>query len=187
MSSDQIVRKPLRVRGRSNRTLDQRLVLRFPRLSDAYARLIIGRLPPTSRFRQAVVWRASRLGLEAFNRRDLDAATAVGHPEFEYHPPSEFVDVGFFEPCYFGPAGFRKYVSAWSDVFSADLRIEPVQLIDLGDRIVLLGELPTSGQASHVPLRGKFATVSTMKDGKAIRVQAYLDHAEALAAVGLRT
>jgi hypothetical protein len=31
----EIVRKPLRVRERSNRTPDQRLFLRFPRLVDA--------------------------------------------------------------------------------------------------------------------------------------------------------
>jgi len=48
-----IVRKPLRVREQSRRTLDQRLALRFPRLASASARLF-GKLPPTSRIRQCV-------------------------------------------------------------------------------------------------------------------------------------
>jgi ketosteroid isomerase-like protein len=183
--SVEIVRKPLRARERSGRTLDQRLALRFPRLSDAYARLIIARLPPTSRVRQAAIWRGSRLGMEAFNRRDIEAAVSYGHADFEYHPPREFVEVGFFEPCYRGAAGFRRYVSAWSDVFGPDLRAEPVELIDLGDRIVLLAELPARAQASGIPFTGTIATVSLLKDGKVIRVQAYLDHGEALAAVGL--
>jgi len=64
MSSDRIVRKPLHARERSHRTLDQRLCLRFPRLAAATFRRI-GRLPPRSRLRQASLWRAAGLGLEA--------------------------------------------------------------------------------------------------------------------------
>jgi hypothetical protein len=60
----EVVRKPLRVRERSSRPLDQRLFLRFPRLVEAYARLI-GRLPPTSRIRQAALWRAARNGAQS--------------------------------------------------------------------------------------------------------------------------
>ena len=71
MASDQIVRKPLRARERSSRTLDQRLLLRFPRLAAASFRLI-GKLPPRSRVRQAALWRAIQLAVEAYNRRDLD-------------------------------------------------------------------------------------------------------------------
>jgi ketosteroid isomerase-like protein len=181
----EFIRKPLRVRARSSRTLDQRLALRFPRLFDAYARLVVGRLPPTSRVRQAAAWRGSRLGMEAFNRRDIDAAMSLAHPGFEYLPPPEFVEAGFFEPCYRGSAGFRRYVSTWSEVLGAELRVEPVELIDMGDRIVMLAHLPMRAQASGVPLTGTIATVSTMTHGKAIRVQTYLDHAQALEAVGL--
>jgi ketosteroid isomerase-like protein len=178
-----VVRKPLRVREQASRTFDQRLALRFPRLSDAYARFVLQRLPPTSRIRQASVWRGSRLGMEAFNRRDIDAAVSYGHPDFEYYPPHEFVEAGFFDACYRGAAGFRDYVSVWSD--AVGVRVEPVELIDLGDRIVMLAELPTLAQASGVPISGKIATVSVLTDGKASRVHTYLDHAEALAAVGL--
>jgi hypothetical protein len=124
--------------------------------------------------------------MEAFNRRDLEAAVAPGSSDFEYIPPREFVEAGFFEPCYRGPAGFRKFVSTWSDVFGPDLRVEPVELIDLGDRIVLLAALPVRAQASGVPVTGKIATVSVLKQGRAIHVQGYLDHAEALEAAGLR-
>ena len=68
----EVVRKPLRVRERSRRTLDQRLSLRFPGLAAAFLRRIL-KLPPSSRLRQATLWRGVRLGLEAYNRRDLDA------------------------------------------------------------------------------------------------------------------
>jgi ketosteroid isomerase-like protein len=181
----EVVRKPLRVGEGSRRPLDQRLTLRFPRLADAYTRFVIARLPPTSRFRQAAVWRASRLGMEAFNRRDVEAAVSYGRPDFEFEAPREFVEVGF-DRSYRGAAGFRKYMSTWSEVFGPDLRVEPVELIDAGDRIVLLANLRARGQASGIPLTGTIATVSFLNHGKATHVQAFFDHAEALEAAGLR-
>jgi ketosteroid isomerase-like protein len=181
----EVVRKPLRVGEGSSRPLDQRLTLRFPRLADAYTRFIIARLPPTSRFRQAAVWRATRLGMEAFNRRDVEAAVSNGHPDFEFEPPREFLEVGF-DRSYRGPAGFRKYMSTWSDVFGPDVRVEPVELVDAGDRVVLLADLRARGQASGIPFTGTIATVSFLNHGKATHVQAFFDHAEALEAAGIR-
>jgi hypothetical protein len=185
MSSDHVVRKPLRLRDRPSRPLDQRLAVRFPRLVNGYIRLLF-RLPPSSRFRQAVVWRGSQLVTEAFNRRDLDAAVTGTSRDFEFRPPHSWVDGGFAEPVYRGRAGFREFVSTWSDVWGPDLRMEAVELIDLGDRLVLLGELPTTGVASGLLFTGRFATVSELKDGITVRVQMYLNQAEALEAVGLR-
>jgi hypothetical protein len=184
--TDQVVREPLQVREASTRTLDQRLLLRFPRLVGPYAR-VVGRLPPHSRLRHAAVWRSFQLATEALNRRDLDAALIGYHGDRELHPPREFVEAGFAESCYRGPAGSRKYISEWSDVWGGDLRIaEPAELIDLGDRIVALAMLPSRAQASGLPLSTKWACVLTLKDGEVIRQQDYLDHAQALEAAGLR-
>jgi ketosteroid isomerase-like protein len=180
-----IVRRPIRVRRRSSRTLDQRLLLRFPRLLVSSARLV-GRLPPTSRVRQAVVSRSFRLATEALNRRDLDAALIAYHPDREHYPPREFVEAGFAEPCYRGPLGFRKYMSEWSEVWGGDLRVEPTELIDMDDRIVALATLPNRAQASGIQFSPEWAAVLTLKDGDVISQQDYLDHTEALEAVGLR-
>jgi len=180
----QIIRKPLRVRQRTSRTLEQRLAIRFPWLVAIQASLM-ARLSTGSRLRNLMVWRGSQLGMEAFNRRDVDAAVLAGHADFEMNPPREYVEVGFFEPSYRGPDGFRKYVATWSDVLGPELGVVPAELIDLGDRIVLLADLDGRAQASGVPFTGKIATVSTLKRGRATRVQTYLDHAEALEAVGL--
>ena len=65
------------------------------------------------------------------------------------------------------------------------LRVEPVELIDLWDRLVVLADLPVRGRASGVPLTEKFAGVYTLRDGRTVRQQDYLDHAQALEAVGL--
>jgi hypothetical protein len=120
----QVVRRPLRAAQRSGRTLDVRLLLRFPRLAVAYLRLI-GKLPPRSRLRQAALWRGIRLGVEAFNRRDLDTVTIVYHPDLEYYPYREFVEATLADRCYHGPSGYRTYISAQSEVWGNDVRLEP--------------------------------------------------------------
>jgi ketosteroid isomerase-like protein len=180
----EVVRTPLRVRERSSRPLDQRLFLRFPRLVEAYARLI-GRLPPGSRLRQPALWRATRHGLEAFNRRDFEAVMIAHHPERELHPPRELVDSGIADPSYRGPAGYMAFMSNWFNAWGA-LRVEPQELIDLGDRGVPLGRITWGGGGSGVPIDQCFAAVYDLKDGKAIRERQYFDHTEALEAVGLR-
>jgi hypothetical protein len=184
MPSGQIVRKPLAVRELSGRTVSQRFFIRFPGVATAYARWV-GRKPPRSRVRQAAVWRGSQLAIEALNRRDLDAALIAYHPDRELHPPNEFVEAGFVEPCYRGPAGLRRYMSEWSDVWGGTLRVEPTELIDLGDRLVILAMLPSRAQASGLPLRSEWATVMTLKRGDVVDQRDYTNHGEALAAAGL--
>jgi len=181
----QIVRRPLRVRQRSRRTLDQRLLLSFPRLAAAAFRLI-GRLPPSSRVRQAALWRGVQYGLEAYNRRDLEVVSMGFGPDLEYYPYREFVEAGLAEPCYHGPAGYRDYIAGTYEVWGADVRLEPTELIDLGDRLVVLADMPMRAQASGVPLGETYACVQTLKDGRVVRHHDYLDQAEALEAVGLR-
>jgi len=185
MSSHQVVRKPVRLREGSSRAFEQRLFTRLPWLAAPSLRLI-AKLQPSSRLRQALVWRGIRQSVEAFNRRDLDALAPTLDPDFEFHPPREVVESGFFEPCYLGAAGYRKYVSELSDVWGADMRVESLDLLDLGDRFVMLLDVPVRARASGVPLTGKLASVATLAEGRVIHQQDYFDHAEALEAVGVR-
>jgi ketosteroid isomerase-like protein len=179
-----IVRKPLAAREQSRRTLDQRVFMRFPGLAAASARLI-GRLPPGSRIREAAIWRANQLAVEAYNRRDLDAFAITCDPEFEYHPARIWVDAGLVEPAYRGLEGYRRYVAATAEVWANEVYVKPRELIDLGDRVVMLADVPMRAQVSGVPLTEAFALVITLRRGRAIRLQEYFDHAEALEAVGL--
>jgi ketosteroid isomerase-like protein len=180
----EIVRKPLTVRERSRRTLDQRLFLRFPRLA-ARALGRIAKLPPRSRLRQAAIWRSARLALEAYNRRDMDAVGIGYHAEFEYHPAQNWVEAGLLEPCYRGLEGHKRYVASTAEVFGAEVYVKPVELIDAGERIAVLAKVPMRAQASGIRLTEAFALVSTFADGKVIRTHEYYDYAEALAAVGV--
>ena len=185
MSSRQVVRKRVPLRVGKSRAFEQRLFARVPWLAAPTLRLV-ARLPPRSRLRQALMWRGIRLSAEAFNRRDLDALAPTRDPDFEFHPPREGVAAGFFEPCYRGDAGYRRYISELSDVWGADMRIESLELIDMGERLVMLLDVPVRARASGVPLTGKLASVATLANGRVIHQQDYFDHDEAVEAVGLR-
>ena len=52
------------------------------------------------------MWHGMRIGVEAYNRRDLDAVVINYHPDLEYYPYREFVESGLAEPCYHGPSGY---------------------------------------------------------------------------------
>jgi ketosteroid isomerase-like protein len=183
MESGQLVRMPLRVRGSSARTVGQRLLLRFPWLAVGSTRLL-DRLPPSSRFRQTFLRRAAGFGIEAFNRRDFDVARLAHHPDCEYQPPREMIEAGFVRSSYRGPAGYRELMSDWSQ--AGDLHVEDAQLIDLGNRWVLLATLSLSWhRRADTPFSRSWASVLTLKEGRPISEQYYWDHAEAFEAAGL--
>ena len=180
----EVVRQPLATREGAGRTLDQRIQLRFPRLATLNA-LLIARLPTTSRFRQAAVKRTARLALEAFNRRDLDAAVAGAHPAFEYHPNKDWADAGLVEPSYRGLSEYRRYVATVDEVWGGQNYLTGREVIDVGDRFVLLAQGRMRAQASGVWLNEEFGLVVTQSGGRAISMQEYYDYGQALAAVGL--
>lgn len=184
MAAAQVFRKRLRVRERSDRVFEQRLFARFPWLAGPGLRFV-ARLEPGSRLRQRLLLRGIVVSFQAFNRGDLDAIAPTRDPDFEFHPPREAVEAGFFEPSYRGAAGYRKYVSELADVWGSDMRVESVEVVDLGDRVVMLLDIPMRAQASRVPLTGRLASVATLERGRVVRQQDYFDHAEALRAVGL--
>jgi ketosteroid isomerase-like protein len=125
------------------------------------------------------------MSCEAYNRRDLDAVAIAFHPDLEYIPYREFIDAALVEPCYRGHAGYKSYIEATEDVWGQDVRLFPREIIDLGDRIVLLADMPMRAQASGISLAETYACVSTLGDGRVIRQEDYLTDAEALRRVGL--
>ena len=146
---------------------------------------MIDRLPPGSRVRKAAIARLARLALDAFNRRDLDAAMVGAHPDFEYHPNRDWVDAGLVEETYRGQEAYRRYVATVDEVWGGENYLTPDEVVDLGDRLVMLATGNMRAQASGVQLTEAFALVVTLKGGRAIRLQEYYDHGKALESVGL--
>jgi ketosteroid isomerase-like protein len=174
----EVVRQSITVRAR--RRLEEHLALRYPGASAFLVRAVT-RLPPHSRLRRAAIRRAAKLGFEALNRDDVEAALALYHPEVELILPPAYFGLDL-EPVYRGlEERFRferRLLAEWGT-----LRYDFEEIIDLGDgRVLLLGRLKTSGG----PVDTEFAEVFTVSAGRVIREQAFLSNAEALEAAGLR-
>jgi ketosteroid isomerase-like protein len=179
-------RQKLSVRERSGRTLEQRLAVRLPWFVELWSRLI-ARLSPTSRLRQALLLRAVQSGLEAYNRGDIEVLILAFHPDVEFQAPPDHGQEGTLglQPSYRGHDGYREFDADWRSAWHA-LRIEPQELIDLGDRFLIIAQMTGRGEGSGVSLSQNVAVLNTFNDaGKVIREQRYFDHAEALEAVGL--
>jgi hypothetical protein len=95
------------------------------------------------------------------------------------------VEAGLVEPCYRGVEGYRRYVAVADEISGGELYLEPMELIDLGKRLLILADAPIRGQDSDGSRSDPYAALTTLKDGRVIKTQEYFDHADALEAAGL--
>jgi ketosteroid isomerase-like protein len=184
MASRRAVRKPLSVREHSRRAPEEHMVARFPRLFSLLARSV-ARLPPESRIRQAMIWRATEQALAATNRRDFAAVLPRYDPEVEFFPARELASVGI-AASYRGRDGYLSLWEDWDSAWAGHAQWEPRELIDLGDRLLMLGKMSGTGDASRIAVDTEIAVLWTLENGKVIREEQFLDPAEVLEAVGLR-
>ena len=131
-----------------------------------------------------MVRRAVVSGWEALNRGDLDVTFALYHPDVEATFAPQVVGLGW-EPVYRGRETRvevqRRILTEWSE-----FRFESEELIELGDgRLVMLMRVKGSGLTSGTPVENEWATIFTTLDGRVTRERTFLDHGEALRAVGL--
>jgi hypothetical protein len=100
---------------------------------------LVWKLPPTSRLRRTMVAYSARVLFESFNRGDYEAAFALYHPLGETSFPPQLASVGFESKT----RGREERVLAqqrWNAEWG-EFRNEPQELIDLGDRLLLLVHL----------------------------------------------
>jgi hypothetical protein len=144
------VRLPPAREARQHRTLDERILVRFPALGP---RLVAAwmRLPRPSRLRRAMLVRLVRQGYAAVNRRDFDLTVTSYDPGYEYHPD---VGVADADPVYYGHDGFHKF---WRQLLEAfdDVRLDPKEILDLGDQVLVTTQMSGHGTGSGVSLTPK--------------------------------
>ncbi len=179
----EIVRMPLVLNSDSHRRLEERLGLRFPRARTVLARAIL-RLPLRSRLRRIMLRRAARLGLEAANRGDFEAAFSVYHDDIEVTLEPQLVSLGF-DPVYRGREARIGFQERWVAELG-DFRFAPEELIDVGDgRVVVVGRVEGRGLSSGAGFESDWGVLFTVSAGRIARERFFIDRAEALEAVGL--
>ena len=177
------VRHSLALAADSSRRLEERLALHVPYIQALVARAWWKR-PPQSRLRQAIVRRLVRLGFEAANRGDLEVTFSNYDRDVGFFPPKGLVGLGD-EASYRGLEARIRYEQEWRAEWG-DFRYEPDELRDLGDRLLVIGRIRSSGLSSGAAIDSDFANLFTLSAGRVIREQVFFNRAEALEAAGLR-
>jgi ketosteroid isomerase-like protein len=86
---------------------------------------------------------------------------------------------------YRGIEAVRQFWRDWYDAWET-LHFE-YELVDAGDRVVMLVDLRMRGRATGIPVSfGKHAWVNTFRDGLIVHGKLYMSQSEALEAAGLK-
>ncbi len=121
---------------------------------------------------------------EAWNAEDLDGWLAELDPEAEWHTALEQALEGRGS-TYRGHDGLRK---AWDEYRSeawGGLMNQIQEIRDLGESVLILGHLDVAGRTTGIESNQEFGQLVTFRDGKILRSEDFLSHAEALEAAGL--
>jgi ketosteroid isomerase-like protein len=118
-----------------------------------------------------------------FNRRDLAAVTEAD-PEVEWHAAIEQALEGG-ESTYRGHDGVRRAWEEYHRTAWGGFTSQAEEIRDLGESVLLLGHLEVSGRTAGIELGQEFAQLITFRDGKILRAEDFLSHADALEAAGL--
>jgi ketosteroid isomerase-like protein len=164
------------------RTIDERLIVRWPAL---WARLaeLVERLPQRSRLRRAGLRRSAVSGWGAWVRGDLDLCVVRFAPDYEYEPPAEWLMAGM-PSHYRGHAGLRQWAAdlheAWEFVDHT-----PLELIDAGDVVVFRCRVRLRARASGIEFDSQLGQLFWVERGLIVRERDFGDWGEALRAAGI--
>lgn len=179
------VRTPVTVSSETRRTLDQRIFIRFPVLARAVSRSW-SRLPPRSRVRRRLTAKIWRSGIEAANRGDFEVLLLALDPAFELEL-TESLAGGYTLPDLVGVhRGHEGYLRVWQRLSEVwDLKIEPEEVIDFGDRLLAVGRATARGRRTGIAFDTPLYSLITIRRGLFARQQDFSDRKEALEAAGL--
>jgi ketosteroid isomerase-like protein len=132
---------------------------------------------------------AFKRGLDAYNRRDLDALMDELDPGVEWHPALAVL-LGGKQTVFRGHQGVRESIQE-EDEALAVYQLEVSEIRDLGNRVLAIGRIRARGRESGAEIESPFYALTESKGTKgkgtrAIRLRTFLDRKEALEAAGLR-
>jgi len=122
-----------------------------------------------------------RGAIGAFNRGDPEAWVAVLAPEFEYTASGAVVGIG---GTYRGAEGFRRFLASFWDEFDAP-NAEIRDVIEEGDQVLASVTFRGRGKHSGITTSWDLWQLWALRDGQAVRGQAFTNKEEALEAAGL--
>ncbi|HEX6652819.1 MAG TPA: nuclear transport factor 2 family protein [Thermoleophilaceae bacterium] len=117
------------------------------------------------------------------NERGVKAATdSLGDmlaPEFSLEEAAEVPDPA----SYTGRDAFIANMAKLEESFE-ELRLEPVEVVDLGEKIIVVVSMSGRGRGSGAAVQMTFAQLWLLRDGKAVSLRDYATREEALEGAG---
>jgi hypothetical protein len=114
----------------------------------------------------------------ALNRGDIDGALAALAEDAEWHESGALPDAG----VYIGREAIRAFLTEFLDSWES-FEQEITETREAGDRVAVFIHLTAVGRGSSVEVDARYAHVWTMRDGQGVRVDAFYEREEALAAI----
>jgi ketosteroid isomerase-like protein len=123
----------------------------------------------------------TRRFVEDFNGGGVDALVDFYDPEIEYREDPKFPQAEVYR-------GRDAIVRQWREFYESfsEYRVEIEDLFGVGDKVVGVLHEIGRGMASGAPVDRRTGWVFTFRAGKVLRMEIYLDPADALEAVGVR-
>jgi ketosteroid isomerase-like protein len=166
----------------TNRTLDERLFVRWPTLYAAFSRAG-QRLPRRSRLRRALLRRSALSGWGAFVRGDFDLMFVRFAPNLEYNPPREWLAAGM-RSVYRDQAGLREWAADMRDAWEW-IENQPLEVLDAGDVLVFRNKIRLRAVGSGIEFDSTYAFVMWIEEGLIVRESDFSDWDEALRTAGI--
>jgi ketosteroid isomerase-like protein len=115
---------------------------------------------------------------EALNQGDVDGAMAVLAEDAEWHESEVLPDTGVYLGRDAIRAFLRHFLGSWERFHQT---VDEVREQD--DRLLVLIHLEATGRGSAADVDARYAHLWTVADGRGVRVDAFYDRDEALAAL----
>jgi ketosteroid isomerase-like protein len=120
-----------------------------------------------------------RSAIDAYNRRDLDELRVLMTEDVELRPPVSALT----GRAYVGHSGLGEWLRDVDESF-ASAQIVPLELRDVGAKVLVLSEFIVEGHESRVPLGSELGLICDIREGRIASWLGFFNHAEAVAAVG---
>jgi hypothetical protein len=116
-----------------------------------------------------------RRGYDAWNRGDIRAVIDLTHPDFRWDDPPEIVGARGGK----GRRAFERYLRSFAQVWDV-LRCEPEEYWTAGELLLVVVTGGGRGKRSGAWVERRFFHVWTIRDGRAARMEGYVEEHDAL-------
>jgi ketosteroid isomerase-like protein len=117
----------------------------------------------------------ARQAFDAFSRGDAEELVRLCHPGFEWRPFRAQLE----GTAYRGHDGIRRCVEDLKEDWS-EVRIDPLELHEAGDLVVVIGQVHGRGRASGVELDAIAGFTVEFREGVPLKLTSYSDPGAAM-------